>query len=412
MGLTSRKTLLLAVVLALLLFALTVWLWPRLARRGVVPVLGRVGILVATQLSLISALGLAANYSFGFYATWADLFGQETAPGVVVDHATGGAARQLQVVDQLAVNAPGGAVPRLGGQLQKVSLGGGVSGISTTAYVYLPPEYFREPARVFPAAVVLTGYPGAAEALYKKMQYPSTAADQVRRGVEQPMVMVMMRPTVTPPRDTECMNVPGGPQTETFFARDLRTAVLAHYRVGAGAASWGVMGDSTGGYCALKLALEDPSSYSTAVGLSADYAAPKDPTTGDLFGGSAAVRRANDLDWRLRHLKQPPVNLLVTSSRVGEHNYRATLRFISLVKGPARVSSIILPSGGHNFTTWGREIPPALSWMAGHLVPDAPARAATPAPVQERVAPARTRPAGHTTLARPAARAARVSRGR
>ena len=47
------------------------------------------------------------------------------------------------------------------------------------------------------------------------------------------MVLVMLRPMVVPPRDTECMNVPGGPQTEEFFAQDLRSAVWAHYRVGA-----------------------------------------------------------------------------------------------------------------------------------------------------------------------------------
>jgi enterochelin esterase-like enzyme len=371
MGLTSKKVLLLAAVLAVALFALTIWLWPRLSRRGVAPVLGRVGILVATQLSLISALGLAANYNFGFYGSWADLFGQETSPGVVVDHALGGAADQLTVMKTLDVGAPGGAVPRMGGQIQEVALAGGLSGISTSAYVYLPPEYFREPQRMFPATVVLTGYPGIAESLYKHLKYPTIASQQVRKGQAQPMILVMMRPTVVPPRDTECMNVPRGPQTETFFAKDLRDALLAHYRIGPGAGSWGMIGDSTGGYCALKLTLEDPQSYSAGVGLSADYAAPKDPTTGDLFGGSKTVRQHNDLSWRLQHLPQPRVSLLVTSSRHGEKNYKATMRFIGLVKGPTKVSSIILPSGGHNFTTWSREIPPAMRWLASRLVPDA-----------------------------------------
>jgi hypothetical protein len=369
MGLTSKKVMVLAVFLAVLLFVATVWLWPRLSRRGVAPVLGRVGILVATQFSLIAALGLAANNSFGFYASWADLFGQETTPGTVVDNAAGGAASHghLRLLQTIAVNAPGGSVPRKGGRIEKVEVGGGASGISSTAYVYLPPEYFRQPRRSFPAVVVLTGYPGVADALYKKMKYPSTAAELVRRGQAQPMVLIMMRPTVVPPRDTECMNVPGGPQTETFFAKDLRAAILTRYRVGAGAGSWGIIGDSTGGYCALKLTMEDPHSYSTAVALSAEYGVPEDPTTGDLTGGSEAVRRENNLAWRLEHLPPPPVSLLVTSSRHGEKNYRTTERFISLVKPPTRISSIILPSGGHNFTTWSREIPPAIRWLSWHL---------------------------------------------
>jgi S-formylglutathione hydrolase FrmB len=37
------------------------------------------------------------------------------------------------------------------------------------------------------------------------------------------------------------------------------------------------------------------------------------------------------------------------------------------VKAPARVSSIVLDSGGHNFNTWRREIPSVLEWMSSRL---------------------------------------------
>ncbi|NUS17006.1 MAG: esterase [Streptomyces sp.] len=370
MGLTSKKVLLAAALLALALFTLTVWLWPRLSRRAVVPVLGRVGMLLGTQLSLLAALGLALNYSMGFYASWSDLFGLNTTPGVVVNHALGSPhTGGMRVLGTVHMGVPGGAVPSRGGQIQRVAIAGGVSGITSTAYIYLPPQYFQQPATRFPAALVLTGYPGTAEALYKKLRYPAISAEQVRQGTARPMVLVMMRPTVAPPRDTECTDVPGGPQAETFFAKDLPRALTARYRIAEGPANWGVIGDSTGGYCALKLALRDPGSFSVAVGLSADYGAPQDATTGDLYGGSPVRRRENDLMWRLAHLPHPPVNLLVTSSRKGEHNYKATLRFIALAGGQTHISSIILPSGGHNFTTWAREIPPAMEWLSARLAP-------------------------------------------
>jgi hypothetical protein len=38
-------------------------------------------------------VGLAANQAFGFYGSWADLFGREDGQGVVVDHSAGGAGR-------------------------------------------------------------------------------------------------------------------------------------------------------------------------------------------------------------------------------------------------------------------------------------------------------------------------------
>ncbi|MDQ0599983.1 enterochelin esterase-like enzyme [Streptomyces canus] len=372
MGLTGNNVLVLAVGSAVLLFVGTVWLWPRLSRRSWRAVGGRVGLLLATQLALFAAVGLAANQAFGFYASWADLFGQEDEQGVVVDHTpNGGSGGPLQVTDIRRVKETGSARPQNGGQIQKVAIVGRTTHIATSAFVYLPPEYFQPQyrARTFPAAVVLTGYPGTAQALVDKLHYPSTALDLAKDGRMQPMILVMMRPTVAPPRDTECVDVPDGPQTESFFAKDLPDAVLAHYRVGKKPGSWGVIGDSTGGYCALKLAMHHPEVYAAGAGLSPYYNAPSDPTTGDLFQGDKGLRDRANLFWYLKHMPAPDTSLLVSSSKIGEANYKDTLKFIDRVKATnrTRVSSIILESGGHNFNTWRREIPPTLQWISGRL---------------------------------------------
>ncbi|GAB2958687.1 alpha/beta hydrolase [Streptomyces heilongjiangensis] len=371
MGLTSNNVLVLAVTSAVLLFVGTVWLWPRLARRGWRPVCARVGMLLATQVAVFAAVGLSANQAFGFYADWADLLGRETGQGVVVDHDGAGTGGPLRVLGTRPVDVTGGGRPAVGGQIQKVEIVGRTSRIASPAYVYLPPEYFqpRYRTRSFPAAVVLTGYPGTAEALIKGLHFPQTAHRLARDGEAQPMILVMLRPTVAPPRDTECVDVPGGPQTETFFARDLPDAVGHHYRVGGRPGSWGVVGDSTGGYCALKLALHHPGTYAAGAGLSPYYRAPIDPTTGDLFRGNRTLRNEADLFWYLKHRPAPDTSLLVTSSKQGEVNYKATLDFIALAeeKQPTRISSIILDSGGHNFNTWRREIPATLQWLSGRL---------------------------------------------
>ncbi|MEV0224658.1 alpha/beta hydrolase-fold protein [Streptomyces sp. NPDC050704] len=371
MGLTSNKMLVVAVLLAVLLFVGTVWFWPRLARPNWRAVSGRIGLLLATQVVVFASIGLGANQAFGFYASWADLFGQESGQGVVVDHDAGGTGGPLQVVDTQQVDVSGGARPRTGGQIQKVDIVGRRTHIATPAYVYLPPEYFQSQyrTRTFPAAAVLTGYPGTAEALIKGLHYPQTAHELAKEGKTQPMILVMMRPTVAPPRDTECVDVPGGPQTESFFAKDLPEAISAHYRVGRKPGSWGIVGDSTGGYCALKLAIHHPETYAAGAGLSPYYRAPTDPTTGDLFHGDKELRSSADLMWYLKHRPGPDTSLLVSSSRQGETNYKETLRFIDLVKAkkPTRISSIILDSGGHNFNTWRREIPATLQWLSGRL---------------------------------------------
>ncbi|MFF5407791.1 alpha/beta hydrolase [Streptomyces misionensis] len=372
MGLTSNKVLVLAIVFAVVLFAGTVWLWPRLARHSWRAVGGRIGMLLVTQLALFASVGLAANQAFGFYASWADLFGQENGQGVVVDHIADGARSPIQVVSTSRVTGVSSGAPQVAGQIQKVDILGRTTRIGAPAFVYLPPEYFqpRNRDRKFPVSVVLTGYPGTAQALVDKLRYPSTAQQLAKSGRMQPMILVMMRPAVAPPRDTECVDVPGGPKTETFFAKDLRDSVMARYRVDKTPASWGIIGDSTGGYCALKIAMHHPKSYAAAVGLSPYYNAPIDPTTGDLFHGDANLRNRANLFWVLKHQAAPETSLLVTSSKIGEHNYKDTLKFIKSVQNTnvTRISSIILPSGGHNFNTWRREIPEALQWLGSRLV--------------------------------------------
>lgn len=104
--------------------------------------------------------------------------------------------------------------------------------------------------------------------------------------------------------------------------------------VGREPGNWGVVGDSTGGYCALKLAMDHPGVYAAGAGLPA-----------------------------------PDTSLLVSSGKAGESNYKDTLKFIARVKATklTQISSIILESGGHNFHTWQREIPATLQWMSGRL---------------------------------------------
>ncbi len=135
-----------------------------------------------------------------------------------------------------------------------------------------------------------------------------------------------------------------------------------------------MLGYSTGGYCAVKLAMLNPYQFGSAVSLAGYYVALRDGTTGNLYGGSQGYRHENDPGWRLRHLPAPPVSVLVASSRVGEETYPGTLAFLRLVRPPMRAYSLFLPQGGHNFRTWQRELPQSLAWLGQRLTPPRPAR--------------------------------------
>ncbi|MEV0481232.1 alpha/beta hydrolase-fold protein [Streptomyces sp. NPDC050508] len=406
MGLTSETTVYVMAAVAVVCVALLVWVWPRLAKPTVRQVLGRLTAIGVTQVTIIAAFACWLNSSYQFFGSWDELFGNtDTAPvGVTqaADHngdgATGvsvkGALVQPASDEQLnRVSGLPTGNPAVNGKVESVKVIGRRTGVVDPAFVYLPPQYFQKAyaRQRFPVVVALSGYPGSIFNLAQYLRVSQTAGQLQRSGQMQPTIMVMIRPTIAPPRDTECVNVPGGPQTETFLAKDLPQALKSAYRVGHDASAWGVMGYSSGGTCALQLTMRNPHVYTTAAALSPDYRIKDDPTTGNLFGsGLGRVNRVNghDLMWRLKHLPAPQVSVLVAESKHGERGYPQTLAFIKAVKAPMRVVSILPDSGSHNFPTWVREMPGALKWMNQQLT--------FPQDVVPRHLPAKKK--GHSTV--------------
>ena len=174
-----------------------------------------VGLLLATQLALFASVGLSANQAFGFYASLGGPLRQETDQGVVVDH-DGAAARAVRSRWSTpgAWTCGGSGMPRIGGQIQKVAVVGRTTTsppprTCTCRRSTSSPQYRT---RTFPAAVVLTGYPGTAEALVNGSALPAAPRRTLaKNGRMQPMILVMLRPTVAPPRDTECVDIPRRP---------------------------------------------------------------------------------------------------------------------------------------------------------------------------------------------------------
>jgi enterochelin esterase-like enzyme len=263
----------------------------------------------------------------------------------------------------------------INGEVLQIAINGQRSGIAVVRdYLYLPPQYFQRAyakAR-FPVVLALTGYPNEPWSIVKRLALPATAARLVAAKRIKPAIYLMMNVSPALPRDTECTNVPAGPQVLSFFSTDVPLAMEQAFRVQTGRAGWATLGYSTGGYCATKLAMLDPGQYSAAVSMAGYYNAIQDETTGDLYGGSTAYQNENDLFWRLTYLPAPPVSVLVTSSRVGERSLPGTLAFLRLIRPPMRGYSLIVPQGGHNYGTWNRELPQSLEWLNRRLTPAVP----------------------------------------
>ncbi|MCW2914238.1 MAG: hypothetical protein JWN52_2306 [Actinomycetia bacterium] len=372
MGLTSGGFIFTLFLVAIAAAALTVWVWPRYAGRGTWPVLSRIGLLAVTQVVALLAVLAYVNGYFEFYSGWDDLFGTNAGTSAIKRGQIGGARpAPLLPTESITTLGPHRNQQALAkdGLIDKIRFRGQSTGLDGEAFVMLPREYFQPTysTRRFPVSVVLTGYPGNPYSLIRVMHFPALVRQGELAGKVQPTIYVLMRPTLVPPRDTECTDVPGGPQVESFFSVDVPASIGAHYRVATGRSGWGIMGDSTGGYCAAKIAMRHSDRYSAAVSLSGYFHSLQDLTTGDLYGGSRSVRDENDLLWRQDHLPAPPISLLVTSCKIGEKSYPQAQQFLSQVRAPMRADSLILDSGGHNFRTFRRMMPASLEWMSAHL---------------------------------------------
>ncbi len=390
----------LLVLLGLLMVALpvtTLVLWPRV--RGPRPLRSgvRLSLVGASQVTAVLFVAAALNNYGYFYGSWSDLFGRSSPVGQPSAAAPGHRLMAAGKGSAAGAGTPSSAGPPAAsevrqlpdpgwssraqwasrGRVESVTITGVRSQLASHAFVYLPPQYFQVAyrRRAFPAAQVFTGFPGTDLNLLKGLDFPARQLTEVQAHRGRPTVLVMLRPSVSFPRDTECTDVPSGPQALAFFAQDVPLAIAGHYRVQD--RGWGAIGDSTGGYCAAKLAMLHSDVFTAAVTLSGYFHTLRDSTTGDLWGGSRVLWNLNNLEWRLRHLPPPPVSLLVTTAKdeAGSSGYADSRRFLVLAHAagaPLRVDSLVLDHGGHNFSTWNAELPRALSWLTQRLPAPAP----------------------------------------
>jgi enterochelin esterase-like enzyme len=340
-GLTSPALMVVVGVIGAAALAAVLWFWPRLAGRGLVPVLARIGALGVLQLSVLAFIFLIVNSSAEFYSSWPELLGTQSGGGAIIAGQAqagrradaGQQAAPVTVLASSAVTVPG--QPRApGGQLQQVRFDGQLSGLTVPGYVYLPPGY-RAQGAPLPVAVVISGQLGSAGSGYSAASLAATAARQIASKDLGPLIVVML-PDTAGQHDDGCLNVPGGAQAAMFFTEDLPQAVGSAYRALPPAARrWALVGDPSGGYCALQLAMTNSETFAAAAVPPGDYTAPPGPAP---FGGSPQIRVQDNLSWLLGHQPMQPITVLFTGRGSGQP-------FLSHARPPMHAGQIGLDPG-------------------------------------------------------------------
>lgn len=258
------------------------------------------------------------------------------------------------------------------GTVERVQISGGASGISRAAFVYLPPQYFEPRFRFvrFPVIELLHGSPGRPSDWITALG-ATTIADEVigRRGMG-PIILVMPQINRSLNSYQDCTDVPGD-LDDTYLSRDVPAWVRSHFRAAASGSQWGLLGYSSGGYCAANLALRHRGSFGAVMPLDGYYR-PQDGPAARALGGSRRLLAANDPLATVRALRPgaAPLPAFWLAAGTGGGADLASAR--AMVGALARLSSATLvtePGAVHNFYAWQRVLPRAYAWAWQQLAP-------------------------------------------
>ena len=359
MGLTSPALSYLLAALAAGLLVTIVVCWRRLADFTVAAILLRVASLLTLQAVVLALIFVTVNRTGGYYSSWSDLFGLDRASAAVTASSPrlgpGSArvrppAKPVTVTTTVPVRVAGDAAAK--GILQSVRFSGRLSGLTVAGYIFLPAGYRAgRRGQRYPVIVAISGELASRNSPYGAMRLAQNTARLIALRQLPPVVMVML-PATLPGRDESCLDVPAAaPYANgavsrpvlgtTFYAEDLPATLERDYQASADPASWALLGDHSGGYCALQLALTRSWVFPTAVVPDGGYTVP--PGSANT-GGSPELAQQDNLQWVLQNQPVQPVSLLFTSSGPVP-GAGAAQPFVRLARHPMRVATAALGGG-------------------------------------------------------------------
>ena len=366
MPLTSLRFLVVCVGLAIAIPVALLVLWRQAPRKPRWAAAFLVGVLLA-QATAISAVAVSVNRDYGFYPTWSSLWGTPTAPPVVV------AGTRLGVNAVVGTRRPvlplaGGSASDIG-RYDRTTLKGARSGISQTVITWLPPQYHdrRYAKTVFPVVMVLGGADVHIQFVIDRLNFATTASQEIRSGRVAPFVAVFPEMNVALPVETECTDYPGGPQSYTWLNQDVRNWATSTLRVSKDGRRWSVMGWSTGGYCAALLHLREPARFGAAASVEGYYYPEPGGGTGNLaqlLKQHPKLAQQSSPTWLLEHRPPARVHLLVMSSNTDPQSYPQTRQFLQRMQNVPGVQPYLVKDVGHSLDAYQAVLAPILSWMA------------------------------------------------
>jgi S-formylglutathione hydrolase FrmB len=245
-----------------------------------------------------------------------------------------------------------------------------------TAYVYLPPGY-GTPAnahRRYPVVYLIHGWPGSAVDWFRGGRVQRTMDLLIRDRLIGPMIVVSPDANARDwLLDSECLNIPGGTQIETYLAQVVPDVMDRTFRTIADRVGRAIGGMSSGGYCALNVGLHHLHRFSVIL-ASEPYGDPGQNALRDALHGASARYRANSPDFYLPYWRFPvPVSVFLDAGGKDRSSLDEAWAVARMLTADGQdVGLRIAPDVPHSWYEARVELPYALifAWQhLGHGVP-------------------------------------------
>ncbi|GGM20974.1 alpha/beta hydrolase [Dactylosporangium sucinum] len=243
--------------------------------------------------------------------------------------------------------------------------------------VFLPPAYFGPGRATLPVLIMLVGSPGTPINWLRSGHGQSTDDAYAAAHDGRAPVLVVVDQNGSATGDTECIDGPQG-NAETYLTADVPAFITGTLRIRHNPSSWGIVGFSEGGTCALDLVLGHPDIYRHVV----DFGGDARPNLGNpahtlstLFGGNLAAEQAHDPARLLSTRRYPGVTLWFGAGAddardiaVGEQLAAAAIR-------DGIVTHRFVDTGGHNWQFASAGFARVLPQLCNEMLTSGPAPA-------------------------------------
>jgi hypothetical protein len=359
-GLLGVETEWLFWILSIITIVLTVRYWHKFHTHNFRNVFTRFTLLILSNVLVVASVGISINRAGTFYAGWSDLFGfQSNLKQIAI------APENLALLTKKDLQTA--KKTKAGSLIFKKVITGQDSGISARVIVVMTPKVVNAIKHSknfslgsdYQVVELFPGYPGVPETWIGALKGLDAMETMEKENKIPPTIAIIPAINVVPGLDTECLNIPGTSDVETWLTSDMKT--FAQRFIGVDDRKWSAFGYSTGGWCSAEVGIRHQDQYGSIVSL-AGYFAPAF-SAGVTSSERAVLKNEYDLVATL-HAQPNTLQMMAIYSRQNDFETKSLFNFKNKVSDVLALKTVEIPEGGHNIKTWQPYVYTGFEWLA------------------------------------------------